>query len=158
MVDRSNLTDEEKEQIVNDFRKTFYTKRHITEDKDLLDLIEKEGNEYKWINGKTGYECLIYRHETTGTWNGYVRIPLDHPLHDVSYNDFYEKDIHFDVHGGLTFSDRGIFGFDTSHYNDLMPFCAALPSEMGNIYRTKEYVIEETNKLAEQFKEYERSG
>ena len=64
-----------------------------------------------------------------GWGNGYVLIPIGHPLHGVQYDA-----INVDVHGGLTFSalaepdcwdellpeDYGkwIVGFDTAHCGD----------------------------------------
>ena len=68
-----------------------------------------------------------------GWGNGYVIIPVGHPLHGVNYetiNDFVS------VHGGLTYSEycteknkdiyglddsdlgKWIVGFDTAHYGD----------------------------------------
>jgi len=81
-------------------------------------------------------------------------------------------EIVFDVHGGITFSgkpsviwkvdNKWFFGFDTAHTGDLV--CQILEKlsykekdfwlkESGYTYKTKEYVIQETNKLARQISE-----
>jgi len=80
----------------------------------------------------------------------------------------------FEVHGGITFSgkhpiwkidDRWFFGFDTAHHGDLvydanLTLCSSFLFEiekrfkrdlkLGYTYKTKEYVIEETKRLAKQ--------
>ena len=79
-----------------------------------------------------------------GNWCGYVGVEKGHPLHGVDYWDRPELE-ELDVHGGVTYSCRcedgknaeqeGIchvpaegeakdvwwFGFDCSHYLDLVP-------------------------------------
>jgi len=75
----------------------------------------------------------------------------------------------FDVHGGITFSgqhrvwkldNKWFFGFDTCHHGDLnlsLILSSRNPEEelkewenFGHTYKTKEYVIRETEKLAYQ--------
>ncbi len=62
-----------------------------------------------------------------GWGNGYVLVPIGHPLYRIDYDE-----ISIEVHGGLTFSDyakhlKGVpenqhnmwaIGFDTAHYQD----------------------------------------
>lgn len=74
---------------------------------------------------------------TAGYANGYVAIPKEHPLYNVSYDD-----VDIDIHGGLTFAEMSdsvnkvfeqdkieyldgelpngywVFGFDTMHWGD----------------------------------------
>jgi len=45
--------------------------------------------------------------------NGYVQLPSNHPFYSTSY-----EDIPVDVHGGLTYSENGVVGFDTGHFYD----------------------------------------
>ena len=47
-----------------------------------------------------GYPCRLRRSERTGTWSGYVGIPLGHPLYGKADNE----DEYLDVHGGITFA------------------------------------------------------
>ena len=94
-----------------------------------------------------------------GWGNGYVLIPPEHPWHGLPYDN-----IPVDVHGGLTFGssisnapwvkyhpilqkneNRGrnyqdyfVYGFDTAHLGD-------------GPHLTKEWVLKETQYLAEQF-------
>jgi len=150
------------------------------------DILRKEGCfeifEYK------GFKCCIVREMPLGCWNGYVAVDKRHPLWGVNYDskffiskevkklkeaseclpllallgkddDVYSLDSIIDVHGGLTYSNfylRGYelfdkyelwwFGFDTCHYTDLCPF----KDNPNGIYRNKEYVLKETRKLVDQ--------
>lgn len=62
-----------------------------------------------------GYEGKIVK-SGLGNWNGYVKLPPNHPDFYRSYNDL-EKEIR--VHGDLTYgSVNGTFGFDTAHSTD----------------------------------------
>jgi hypothetical protein len=62
----------------------------------------------------------------TGWGNGYVILPKDHPYYGMHYDE-----IPVNVHGGLTYSEKGsdnpnisqdedvwVVGFDTAHLND----------------------------------------
>ena len=98
-----------------------------------------------------------------GWGNGYVLLPLNHPLYGVDYNV-----LNVNVHGGLTFGEKfeannfplwvrdseidgdvtmencqqfdgyWMFGFDTSHYGDTLITCP------------KNYVMRDTKELLEQ--------
>lgn len=139
----------------------------------IYNLIKKEGNAYHFIHASTQYECFLRRSPTTGAWCGYVMLPIDHPFHDLSYDDVEGMDdVEINVHGGLTYSERGLFGFDCSHSWDYYPMqnwglLGEFVTGMANIfehmqrnndpnitYKTKEYAIKEVNNLAEQFYEY----
>ena len=112
-----------------------------------------------------------------GVINGYVRVPTDHKLHGVDYNEVYE----FDCHGGLTYSSEGlgslvptddwVFGFDCGHlydgYNaefafehlaedgDTIDDVCRMPFGAEDIWRDEAYVEDSTTDLAEQLKEQE---
>ena len=124
-------------------------------------IIEKEGDSHEWVyTAKNGiaYNCKMRRNETLLTWCGYVEVTIDNSLHEKHYDD-----LDLDVHGGITFSDymdnNWSFGFDCAHYNDMIPFYVKLlKNEFGNTYRTKEYVISETESLAEQISKYSTSA
>jgi hypothetical protein len=118
--------------------------------KNINEIIKIEGDHHEWIyTAKNGLEieCLIRRNNTLALC-GYVVITSDNKLYGLDYDHLYSQiDTH--VHGGLTYSDEGeggwVIGFDCAHAGDL---CPAFPYYDG-VYRTKEFVISECEKLAE---------
>ncbi len=118
--------------------------------KNIKQIIKEEGDLYEWTytakNG-LGVECVIKRN-TTLALCGYVVITSDNKLFKLDYDSIYSK-LDVSVHGGLTYSDEGeggwIIGFDCAHAGDL---CPAFPYYDG-VYRTREFVITECEKLAE---------
>jgi hypothetical protein len=118
--------------------------------KSINEIIKEEGDSHKWIyTAKNGLdiECLIRRNHTLALC-GYVVITSDNKLYGLDYDSIHSK-INIDVHGGLTYSDEGedgwVIGFDCAHAGDLCPAF----QYFDGIYRTKEYVISECEKLAE---------
>lgn len=108
-----------------------------------------------------GLPCLIVRHPEIGTLCGYVAVPPGHPLHGSTMGSVELDDLA--VHGGITYAgpcnghvchvpfegepeDVLWLGFDAGHGGDYMPACA----QVGGIYRTLSYMIEQTNQLAQQ--------
>lgn len=87
----------------------------------------------------------------TGTHNGYIAVPREHPWFEVDYSDIDNVQ----VHGGLTYSGRGlmpedlqdlcedywVLGFDTCHLDD------------NSINQDEEYVLEELESLKKQAEE-----
>lgn len=82
-----------------------------------------------------GIACFAKRHQTFGSWCGYVGVPREHPLYGVGY-----EEVSLDVHGGVNYSakcdpEAGIchvpepgmpddvwwFGFECAHWLDLTP-------------------------------------
>lgn len=120
----------------------------------IKDHEEHTEKEYKF-DYKNGISYIIKK-MAFFTWNGYVQLAVDHPHYSKGYGDIEDL---YNVHGGLTFSNgSGMFGFDTSHYNDLVP--GFLISEIYPLdpltsenchYWTFDEVKKETLKLAEQF-------
>jgi hypothetical protein len=118
--------------------------------KNIKQIIKEEGDLYEWTytakNG-LGVECVIKRN-TTLALCGYVVITSDNKLFGLDYDVIYSK-LDVSVHGGLTYSNKGkvgwVIGFDCAHAGDL---CPAFPYYDG-VYRTKEFVITECEKLAE---------
>ena len=119
-----------------------------------------------------GLPCLALRNERSGNWCGYVGVPPEHPLHGKSYSE-----LNVDVHGGLTYANACSghichvpepgepdhvwwFGFDCHHARDLAP---GVPLKFrfdfgDSVYRTLEYVTNETNCLASQLKDLGNGG
>ncbi len=139
---------------------------------------ETEPNHVMFMSD-AGYVCEIKRHDHFGHLNGYIYIPKGHPDFGKTYMELYGYDENMeelpgeaapDVHGGWTYSDtRGevtIFGFDCNHADDYSPrhvaLLATLPGTAHETlykvenYRTIEFVTEQLEQAARQFKERER--
>lgn len=130
----------------------------------------------EWIEESTGLRCLT-KHGPLGNLNGYVRVERNHPLYYMNYHrcitcgkGFCYKRKHksadgiFDVHGGLTYSDKGWsdeanewwFGFDTAHLGDFVPSldAAGFGGLMGTEVRDLSYVEQQCEHLAKQLHKY----
>jgi hypothetical protein len=124
--------------------------------KNLEQIIKEEGDFYKWTytasNG-LDVDCFLRRNPSALTLCGYVVLTSDNKLFGLDYDEIYTK-MFISVHGGLTYSDEGedgwVIGFDCAHAGDL---CPAFPYYDG-IYRTKEFVISECEKLAEEVSKF----
>ncbi len=100
-----------------------------------------------------GFECNIKRHSKVHTWIGYVKLYENHPYfnEDNGNNDYidnYEKNRtinNVSVHGGVTYSQICIIGFDTHHYNDGEPLKYL---DVNKPYRDYDYVVKELKCLA----------
>lgn len=122
---------------------------------------QDEPDEVVWFH--EGLPCFITRNGF-GNWRGYVGVDESHPY----YGHDDETEIELNVHGGVTFASRCDFrgayfaselnehgdlfwiGFDCQHYNDLSPLWSEHPANPNAVYRDLEYVVAETNRLAEQ--------
>lgn len=112
-----------------------------------------------WRDPVTGLPCVIRRNDHLGNLCGYVGIPEDHPWRLIDRDD-----INVQVHGGLTFEDRGpdhrYLGFDCAHFMDLAPGLHMLTRRLRplldfdaptlEVYRGLTYVITEVQDLARQ--------
>lgn len=116
-----------------------------------------------------GLPCLIHRNPL-GAWCGYAAVPPGHPLHGADFGS-----VDTNVHGGLSYGGacRGEichvpkpgepdnvwwFGFDCSHFGDLIPWEEKFRSERGfgereDRYRDQAYVTAETIELAQRLRE-----
>jgi hypothetical protein len=119
---------------------------------------ETEPDNMKWTEPTTKYKCEVKRNSITLALCGYVTVPKKHHYYGLSYND-----VPANVHGGLTFSDEGKFGFDCAHAGDLTPGVmlsvlrsAKDPNEYVRLtldidtYRTFGWVVKETENLAKE--------
>ena len=92
------------------------------------------------------------------TINGYIELPENHPW--LNSPDTIEVHPDIEVHGGITYHEGRIIGFDTNHYLDghhpeaqhANPKIAFFHGEHGHTW-TWEEVEEETRHLAEQAKD-----
>jgi hypothetical protein len=123
--------------------------------KNIKQIIKDEGDLHEWTyTAKNGLkvECFFRRNNTLALC-GYVVLTSDNKLFGLDYDMIYSK-IDVSVHGGLTYSDEGeggwVIGFDCAHAGDL---CPAFPYYDG-VYRTKEFVITECEKLAEEVSKF----
>lgn len=91
------------------------------------------------------------------TINGYIELPENHPWLDKgALHDFNDVD----VHGGITYREGRVIGFDTNHYGDghhpdaelAYQMSVTISGENPHVW-TWEEVEEETRKLADQVKE-----
>lgn len=133
---------------------------------------ESEPDTAEWYDASTGYKCRIQRQtENSGTLCGYVGVFKGHP----AWGGMYQGYPHIEVHGGLTFSntDKNAvhwFGFDTAHGGDFCPGVAKMMlkyggppldlgsyvHQLGETYRTWEYVEGEVRKLVDALWKIER--
>jgi hypothetical protein len=117
---------------------------------------ETEPDHKEWREPTTKYKCEVMRNSLTLTLCGYVTVPKKHHYYGLGYNDVMAN-----VHGGLTFSNAGRFGFDCAHAGDLCPGIvlsilktAKDPAEYTQLtiahdtYRTFDWVVKETEDLA----------
>jgi len=137
---------------------------------------ENEPDHAEWEN-EVGYKCRISRMEGSGALCGYVGIPKGHVFWGKSYHGENEEvdAISEDVHGGLTYSEKGkdgywYFGFDTTHADDFAPKLVELLIEFGRKdlpftdcmnYKTWEFVEDQIHWLGKrlwQYNEYHKSG
>lgn len=107
-----------------------------------------------------GLDAAILRHPSLGYLCGYVGVPPGNMLHGRSYNEVYDV-IDPDVHGGLTYSDKGqedlgenpaawYFGFDCAHSGDVSPGMLKYDAHPNGSYRTFAYVRRQVAALSKQ--------
>ena len=114
---------------------------------------------------EAGYICEIKRHQW-GHLCGYIFIPFGHPDYGKTSTDLDLGGAAPDVHGGWTYSDtRGdgddedggkytVFGFDCNHSLDYSP--RGVVYQDGGVpsrYKTIEFVVNQLEQAAKQFKE-----
>lgn len=125
-------------------------------------LIAKEGDECEWIYSydNVKIKCKIIRHHSMKHLCGYVLVDKNNEL----YKDHENHKDNLSVHGGITFDgfiDGDFYiGFDCAHFGDLTTILDFEYPISRHVYRDKEYVIKETERLAKQIikysKEYKR--
>jgi len=118
---------------------------------------QSEPDEKEWTHA--GFRCRI-RRGPMGHWCGYIGVESGHPLYgrnDDTIWDMYRPK----VHGGLTWSNTfhgedstWWIGFDCAHYGDAAPGMAVVRGRTDffsdEVYRDVDYVVSETENLAEQ--------
>lgn len=106
--------------------------------KDTLnEMIDKENDiiaeftDNKYEFEYKGYKAYILRHEL-GFLNGYLEV-----------GESYPEELEFISHGGITYDNDGIIGFDCAQYNDLVPYFYLNDKDDTRkdvVYRELEYV------------------
>lgn len=114
--------------------------------------------EKEWIT-EAGYPARVATHPR-GHRCGYVTVPENHPCYGVYYEDLPR----IEVHGGVTFGNRGTFGFDCAHYVDA-PDPALMSADCKKLHgawprrdgvvRTLEFCVEQCESMARQFEALE---
>ena len=122
------------------------------------EIIEREGDYHEWTyttKNDQSYECWIKRHSHSKHWCGYIVITQDNKWWGKQY---IELPIH--VHGSLTYGsgNDGVYGFDCAHWRDMTFDENFEPFNEDTVYRDKTYVIDECEKMAEQFSAWSISG
>ena len=137
-----------------------------------------EPDKKQWTDPATGYPCIILRVSSHGALCGYVGVSEGHPFFKRDYDEVHSM-TDIEIHGGLTYADfcrEGDettnvchvpapgepervwwLGFDCVHYMDLAPAHGASSSFRfpGNSYRDMDYVTDQVERLARQFKKAE---
>lgn len=124
----------------------------LAPDRDPFEYLTPDGKRFT----HQGIECYV----TMGpvSINGYIRLPDDHPWLD--YPDSLECHPGITIHGGVTYQQDQVIGFDTAHAGDAwhpqsegaqqapeyVEIAALAP---GHVWEEHE-VVEETKRLAEQ--------
>ena len=119
-----------------------YLATTIEEAKQLYDSdFTQHGNRVEWIDETTGLTCEAKR-QVMGHWCGYVKVPDGKCDVDVDSIECF-------VHGGITFYDGKLVGFDCAHMGDFTPLW---PFKGLRVW-TLEAVKNECAKLARTIKE-----
>ncbi|QQM14730.1 hypothetical protein CPT_MarsHill_196 [Staphylococcus phage MarsHill] len=111
------------------------TLKHIIEKEDKILGVRKNKYEFEY----KGYKAFIVRHDL-GFLNGYIEV-----------GDNYDKDVEYYSHGGITYENNGIIGFDCCHLiDDLSPeiyFNNLMMKDDKATYKSLEYVKETLMKM-----------
>jgi hypothetical protein len=123
------------------------------------------------LYGKDYNDVISVKPETTDRKINVSKVGVINLLCGVSQEQLSNNTIPiclaFDVHGGMTFAKVGLstsndglwyFGFDAAHCDDICPgYDKLMRFDENQVYRTFEYMKNETNNLARQIYEYESS-
>lgn len=110
---------------------------------------ESEPNYARWDD--RGYTCEIKRMPKLLHLCGYITLPAGHLWEHRSYDDIY-----ISVHGGLTYKEGNVIGFDCAHAGDLSPGLALLSDgrfaiyHVNDVYRDWAYVQGEISSMVDQ--------
>ena len=130
---------------------------------DFENIIEQEGDSHEFTY--LDFFCSLKRHLELKHWCAYIHLTKDNKLHKSYLNDngIFAIDM-IQVYGGWTYdhlkNDIYIIGFDFAHYNDINILNFRNQSYrnenlFGEVsYKSKAFVISETQKACEQLQNY----
>jgi hypothetical protein len=90
------------------------------------------------------YSCSVRRNDNL-SWNGYVLIKNPHSIADLNEC----QNINFDVHGGVTYFENNILGFDCGHAGDYTLSKVGANYGPETTYKDYNFVISEVKKLVD---------
>lgn len=116
----------------------------------ISEIIKREGDYLEFIHTTHGIDvtCIIKRNRLDSLC-GYVKLEKWNRFYKGG--QWYDQDIEVNVHGGITYWEDGIIGFDCSHIGDLRPKMD--PKGAHGTYKDMEFVKGECRKLADQIME-----
>ena len=106
---------------------------------------QSEPDAVTWQDPASGLPCMILRHMRLGHWCGYVGVQPGHPRFEIKHED---ENLDLAAHGGVNWSNpmpewaqlrpetpfEGYwwFGFDCSHFMDLVPGLLAVRPRLAS--------------------------
>jgi hypothetical protein len=101
-----------------------YIAKSLAEAKQVYEHdLQASPSEESWQHQETELECRIRRNSSLGTYSGYVRLPREVQTTEVlCLVDAVKQS----VHGGITYCDGIMLGFDCAHLGDYSPHHAQL--------------------------------
>ena len=117
---------------------------------NLVDLVLEEGNYFEFNHA--GFKCFIQRAQLNETILREQGIGLIHWCGYVSTGFVISPTMQdtISIHNGITYNRSGLIGFHCAGINDLATVIAQKCPQ--TLYRSKEYVIDETKRLADQLR------
>lgn len=98
---------------------------------------QQEVDTLTWQDARTHLPCAMIRHNSFGSWNGYVGVPPDHPLHGLPVTHQVKPSGDLDQIGelGRDFGAIDFFHFlCTAKDTDTVPLTLLLPAHGGLTY------------------------
>ena len=113
--------------------------------------IGDEADRVDWVEVREGVArgiaCHIVRN-AVGVWCGYVRLGEGHPWRGLTTGRL-PNEAHDAAHGGITYAEGGLIGWDGAHYGDRAPWTPPGANDYSyGAYVTERAAIASTRALA----------